>query len=78
MSTAALHHGGFGSRTIVPRTTRTPRSLRWSLRRIRDIVSAARRRRVEAEIASYVQLRGGRITDSLERDIERRLIFGRF
>jgi hypothetical protein len=33
----------------------------------------SRQRQVEREIANYVALRGGRMTDSLEREIARRL-----
>ena len=34
----------------------------------------SRQRQVEREIAKYVALRGGRITDDLEREITRRLL----
>jgi hypothetical protein len=34
----------------------------------------ARRRQTERDIANYVALRGGRITDDLELEIERRLL----
>jgi hypothetical protein len=78
MATAALHHGGFGDRPVVPRLTQARPSTRWSVRRMWDALSRTRRRQAEAEIADYVQLRGGRITDALERDIERRFMFGRF
>ena len=78
MSTATLHHGGFASRTIVPGIAQAPRSVRWQLRRIWEAVMAARRSRAETEIADYITMRGGRITDALERDIERRFMSGRF
>ena len=39
-----------------------------------DAMYEARRRQTERDIANYVALRGGRITDDLEREIERRLL----
>ena len=40
-------------------------------RRIWDGLTEVGRRRAEREIAAYIEMRGGRITDSLERSIER-------
>ena len=38
-----------------------------------DAMYELRRRQTERDIANYVALRGGRITDDLEREITRRL-----
>jgi hypothetical protein len=46
------------------------------LRQLWDRLSARRRRRAERDIGRYVALRGGKFTDSLERDVERRFLFG--
>ena len=70
MATATLHHIGLSPR-IAPRTEPS-----W-LRRLWAALSGSRRSE-EAEIAGYIAQRGSRITDSLERDIERRFLFGRF
>jgi hypothetical protein len=77
MTTAALHRG-FDSRPVVPRITPARSSVGWSIRRLWNALSKARRHRAEVEIAAYVQLRGGRMTDALERDIERHFMRGRF
>ena len=45
------------------------------LRRAFDAVMHARQRQTDQEIASYLAARGGRLTDSLEREIERRFLF---
>ena len=39
-----------------------------------DAVHESRRRQTERDIANYVALRGGRMTDDLEREITRRLL----
>lgn len=45
----------------------------WSsLRRFGDAVIAARRARAERQIAQFIENRGGRITDELEREISQR------
>jgi hypothetical protein len=46
------------------------------LQQLWDRLSARRRRRAERDIGRYVALRGGKFTDSLERDVERRFLFG--
>jgi len=38
-----------------------------------EAMRESRRRQAEREIAKYLALRGGRMTDSLEREIARRL-----
>ena len=40
---------------------------------ILDAMHESRRRQAEREIANFVALRGGRITDDLEREMTRRL-----
>lgn len=78
MSTATLHHDRLSTRPAVPRIAQNRSSARGLLARLWNGVSKANRRREEAEISRYIQLHGGKVTDSLERDIERRFIFGRF
>jgi hypothetical protein len=78
MTTATFHHNGFSARTAVPSVARRRPSELGPLARLWDAVSKASRRREEAEIAHYIQLRGGKMTDTLERDIERRFMFSRF
>ena len=48
--------------------------LRRAFSALRQATYASRQRQVEREIAKYVALRGGRITDDLEREITRRLL----
>ena len=48
-----------------------PRAL---LRRILDAMIAARRQEVERAIGRYINNNGGKLTDSLERDIEHRFL----
>ena len=78
MATATFSHAGFSTRTVVPRISRDRSSASGVLGRLWAALSGARRRGEEAEIADYIVMRGGRITDALERDIERRFMFGRF
>lgn len=49
-----------------PRATKMPLSTRIS-----NALQEVGRQRAEREIAAYIQARGGRTTDRLERDIER-------
>ena len=74
MATAAFPRTGFSVPAVLPRTGDRPSALG----RLWTALSESRRRGEEAEIAAYVETRGGRITDALERDIERRFMFGRF
>jgi hypothetical protein len=80
MATATLSHTGSSPRTVAPRTDRPSAFGRlWAaLSKSRPKSRSKSRRREEAEIAGYIETRGGRITDALERDIERRFLFGRF
>jgi hypothetical protein len=45
------------------------------MRRFFARLAAGRRRRAERAIAGYIERRGGKFTDGMERDIERRLMF---
>ena len=47
------------------------RGRRGLFRRIIDAIAASNRRKAEREIARFIARNGGRITDSLEREIER-------
>jgi hypothetical protein len=51
------------------------RSKRSLLHRWFDAFIASRQRRAEREIARYIASRGG-LSDSVEREIERRFLFG--
>lgn len=44
--------------------------------RIVEAIAASNRRRAEREIARWLELRGGKLTDSLERQMERRFMRG--
>lgn len=46
--------------------------VRSLMRHLASSFVEARRKRAEAEVASYIERRGGRLTDDLERQIERR------
>jgi hypothetical protein len=45
-------------------------------RRFLAAMMAARQRQADAEIVSFLNLRGGRLTDEAEREIERRFLHG--
>lgn len=49
---------------------------RGILRRVADAVCERRRKRLERDIAYFIELRGGRITDEVERQITQRLLGG--
>ena len=68
MATTTLHH-------FSPLATAAPG--RELLRQLWERLSARRRRRAERDIGRYVAQRGGKFTDSLERDVERRFLFAR-
>lgn len=54
----------------VPAEAEQPR--KSLLVRFVQALAAGRRARAEAEIARFIEERGGRVTDSLEREISRR------
>ena len=49
-------------------------STRSLLRRLYDAIIKARQLEADREIARYLELTGGKLTDSIEREIERRFI----
>jgi hypothetical protein len=56
--------------------TRAPASnSRGLLRRFFDAMMASRRRQVDREIARFIHDNGGKFTDNIEREIERRFLF---
>ena len=54
------------------RGTRQAQPGLWS--RLGRAVTLLRQRRSEANVARFIELNGGKITDSLEREIERRFM----
>ena len=52
-------------------TPRKPRNWRGLFRRLGDMLEESHQRAMDREIAAYLQSRGGRLTDSAEREIER-------
>jgi hypothetical protein len=54
--------------------TAVPHRPRSALRRFLDVMMEARYRQVEHEIARYLERTGNKLTDSVERDIERRFL----
>jgi len=52
-------------------------SVRSVLRRFYDAIIKARQAEAEREIARYLAHRGGKLTDSIEREIERRFVAGK-
>ena len=51
---------------------------RGILTRVFDAIWQARQRQADAEIARYLAMSGGKLTDSTEREISRRLSSGNF
>jgi hypothetical protein len=51
-----------------------PHRPRGALRRFLDVMMEARYRQVEHEVARYLERTGNKLTDSVERDIERRFL----
>ena len=58
--------------SILPSRPSQPQRSLW--RRWFDAIMAAQQRRADREIARYIATRGG-ITDSTEREVERRFLF---
>ena len=55
--------------------TRAPASnSRGLLRRFLDAMIESRQRQADREIARYIRDNGGRLTDNIEREIERRFL----
>jgi hypothetical protein len=51
-----------------------PPARRGLFARIADAIAAANQRRAEREIARFLSTHGGRLTDEVEREIERRFL----
>jgi hypothetical protein len=51
-----------------------PGKLRFSLRRLTGAFAARRQRRVDRQIAGILAISGERLTDSMEREIMRRVL----
>ena len=66
-----------GVLTPANRSESRPSSTRSVLRRLYDAIIKARQAEAEREIARYLALRGGKLTDSIEREIERRFVAGK-
>jgi len=64
--------------TLLPRSVVVPKIKHAPQRnfftRILDVIERANMRRAEREIARYLGASGGKITDELEREIERRYL----
>ncbi len=72
MTSAPLHYGtAFQAPAPTTRQARRAPSSRHFLLRIIDAVADANRRKADREIARYIERNGGRLTDNLEREIER-------
>ena len=52
----------------------TPRAKRSVFLRLLDAIEQANMRRAEREITRYLRATGGKITDDVEREIERRFL----
>jgi hypothetical protein len=59
------------SRHQPQRARRAQRARRGLFLRIVDAIAESNRRKAEREIARFIARNGGRLTDSLEREIER-------
>ena len=66
----------FFSHALTNDTTLAPRARTSLLARFFAAMIEARQRQADREIARYVELNGGKMTDSVEFEIERRFISG--
>ena len=68
----------YASSAVFPRSLTvpkiTPRAKRSFFLRLLDAIEQANMRRAEREIARYLGTTGGKITDDVEREIERRFL----
>ena len=48
--------------------------LRGLLRRVAEVIMAARMRQADREVARFISGSGGKFTDEVEREIERRFL----
>jgi len=69
------HHKDFAPYVSAPkpRDDRNPAAKAGFWQRLYNAVGKYRRRRAEREIARFIQGRGGRLTDELERDLMRHM-----
>lgn len=65
--------GVVSSTSGIPATAAPRRSF---FRRVLDAMVEARQRHAEREIAQYLTMTGGKLTDDIERTIERRFLRG--
>lgn len=63
---------------VFTKTSSTPArtAKRGIWRSVLDAMMASRQRQADREIARYLHLHGGKITDETEREIERRFLHG--
>ena len=68
----------YASSAVFPRSLTVPkiapRAKRGFFLRLLDAIEQANMRRAEREIARYLGTTGGKITDDVEREIERRFL----
>jgi len=70
--TSATRFGSVAPALSSSRSAALPSPARPNLfRRIIDAVAESNRRKAEREIAAFIRRNGGKLTDSLERGIER-------
>lgn len=70
MPAASIHLNGFvGSEASSPAAGRP-----GFFSRVLNAIQESQTRRAEREIARYIEMRGGRMTDDLERRIERHFV----
>ena len=64
------------SENTFPKTSSSPTraAKRGIWRRVLDAIIVSRQRQADFEIARFLESRGGRITDDVEREIERRFL----
>ena len=71
----AAHHKDFGPPISAPQARDNPKpdAKAGFWRRLLKAVSNSRQRRADRELARFIQGRGGRLTDELERDLIRHM-----
>jgi len=72
----AADHTDFANHVPPTRSIAAGRS--GILRRVFDAIQKSRQRRADLEIARYIARSGGRLTDSMERELMRRVSISRF
>jgi hypothetical protein len=70
----AAHHKDFGPHVAAPARDHTNHIAKVGLwQRLLEAVKSSRQRRADRELASFIQGRGGHLTDELERDLIRHM-----